>query len=55
MKVWCEIGGTAGYGGNVNVMNVDENFVDGGCNVEVLSYGIIGKRESEGMRMKVTE
>ena len=42
MKVWCEIGGTDGYKGNVNVMNVDGDIVDGGCNEEVLSDRVIG-------------
>ena len=30
VKVWCEIRGTAGYGGDVNIMNVDGDIVDGG-------------------------
>ena len=53
MNVWSEIGGTAGYWGDVNVMNVDGDIVDGGCNEEVLSDGVI--RELEGMRMKVMD
>ena len=41
MKVWYEIGGTAGYRGDVNVINFKGDIVDGGCNGEVLSDGII--------------
>ena len=37
MKVYCELGGTSGYRGDVNIMNVDGDIVDGGCNAEVLS------------------
>ena len=37
VKVWCEIGWTAVYRGDVNVMIVDGYIVDGGCNGEVLS------------------
>ena len=37
VKVWCEIGGTAGYRGDVNVMKVDGDIFEGGCNGEVLS------------------
>ena len=36
VKVRCEIGGT-GYRENVNIMNVDGDIVDSGCNGEVLS------------------
>ena len=36
MKVWCEIGWTAGYTGDVNVVNVEEDIVDDGCDGEVL-------------------
>ena len=43
VKVWCEIGETAGYRGDVNVMNVDRDIVDDGCNGEVLSDGVIGE------------
>ena len=42
VKVWCKIGETAGDRGYVNVMNVDKEIVDGGCNEEVLSDGVIG-------------
>ena len=42
-KVWCEIGGTAGYRGDVNVMNVDGDIVDSGCNVEEFTDGVIGE------------
>ena len=31
-KVWCETGGTAGYRGDVNIMKVDEDIVNGGHN-----------------------
>ena len=30
VKVWCEIRGAAGYGGDVNIMNVDGDIADGG-------------------------
>ena len=36
-------------------MNVDEDIAHGDCNGEVLSDGVIGKKESEGKWMKVTE
>ena len=36
VKVWCEIVGTAGYSGDVNVMNEDGDIVAGGCDGEVL-------------------
>ena len=32
MKVWCEIRGTAGNRGDVNVMNFDMDNVNGGFN-----------------------
>ena len=35
-KVWYEIGGIAGYKGDVNFMNLDADIVDGGCNEKVL-------------------
>ena len=41
VKVWREIRGTAGYRRDVNLMNVDRNIVDGRCNAEVLSDGVI--------------
>ena len=34
VKVWCEIGETAGNREDVNVMHVDGDIVDGGCNGE---------------------
>ena len=34
--VWYEIGGIAGYKGDVNFMNLDADIVDGGCNEKVL-------------------
>ena len=37
MKVRCEIRETTGYRRNVNIMNVDGDIVDGGCNGEVLN------------------
>ena len=37
VKVWCEIGGTAAHKGDVNVMNVDGDLVDDGCNGEVFT------------------
>ena len=52
VKVWSEIGGTAGYRGDVNVMNVDGDIVDGGCNGEVLSDGVI---REDGVEGKVDE
>ena len=33
VKVWCEIGGTAGHSGDVDVMNVDGHTVEG-CRAE---------------------
>ena len=33
--------------GNVNVMNVDGDIIDGGCNEEVLSDGVIGEERVE--------
>ena len=40
VKVRCEIRGTTGYRGDVNIVNVDGDIVDGGCNGEVLSDGV---------------
>ena len=37
VKVWCEIGGTAGDRGDVNAMNVGRYIVDAGRNGEVFS------------------
>ena len=44
LKGWCEIGGTSGNRGDVNVINVDGDIVDGGCNEEMLSDGVIGEK-----------
>ena len=44
VKVRCEIRGTTGYRGDVNIMNVDGDIVDGVCNGEVLSDGVGGKK-----------
>ena len=41
VKVWCEIRGTAGDRGDVNVKNVNGDIVEGGCNREVFSDGVI--------------
>ena len=35
--------GIAGDMGDVNVMNIDRDIVDGGCDKEVLSDGVIGE------------
>ena len=40
MKVRNEIGGKTGYRGDINIMNVDVDIVDGGCNGEGLSDGV---------------
>ena len=45
VKVGCEIGGTTGYREDVNIVNVDGDSVDGGCNGEVLNDGVIGEEE----------
>ena len=37
VNIWCESGGTSIVRGDIKVMNVDEDIVDGGCNGEVLS------------------
>ena len=37
VKVSCEIRGKTGYRGDVNIVNVDGDIVDDGCNGEVLS------------------
>ena len=52
VKVQCETGETTGDRGGVNVMNVDEDIVDGGYNGEVLSDGVIVE---EGVRGEVDE
>ena len=52
VKVWCEIEGLAGDRGDANVMNVDRDIVNGGCNGEVLSDGVI---EEEGVGGEVSE
>ena len=36
VKVWCEIGGTVGYRGNVNIMNVYGDIVDGDSNSRIV-------------------
>ena len=41
VKLWCEIGGTAENRWDVNVMNVEGDIVEGGCNGEVLSDGVM--------------
>ena len=43
VKVRCEIRGTTGYRGDVNIVNVDGDIVDGGCNGEVLSDVVGGE------------
>ena len=40
VKVWCEIVGKARNRRNINVMDVDRDIVDGGCNGEVLEEGV---------------
>ena len=40
VKFWCEIGETAGDRRDINVMNVDGDIFDDGCNGEVLSDGV---------------
>ena len=42
LKVRCEIRRTTGYGGYVNILNVDRYIVDGGCDGEVLS-DVVGR------------
>ena len=47
MKVWCEIGGTTGCRGDVNIMNVNEDIVDGGSNGSAQSWsrrGIVSRK-----------
>ena len=44
VKVRCGIGRTTGYKGDVNIMNVDGDIVDGGCNGEVLSDEVGGEK-----------
>ena len=36
-EVACEIGRTTGYRGDINIMNVDRDIIDGGCDGKVLS------------------
>ena len=43
VKVRCEIRGTAGYRGDVNIVNLDGDIVNGGCNGDVLS-DVVGGR-----------
>ena len=52
VKVRWEIKGTTGYGEDVNIVNVDRDIVDGGCNGEVLSDRVIGE---EGVRGEMAE
>ena len=35
---WCEIKGTTGYRGDVNVINVDGDIVDLGCDNKLSSF-----------------
>ena len=44
----CEIRGTAGDREDINVMSMDDDIVDGGCNGEVLSDGVMGEKEVGG-------
>ena len=53
VKIWCEIGGTAEDRRFVNVVKVDGDIVDNGCNAEVLSEKSPGNKESVGRWMKV--
>ena len=53
VKVWCEIRGITEYRGDVNIMNVAGDIVDGGCDGEVMESS--RKRELEEMRMKRME
>ena len=48
VEVWCKIGGTAGDTGELNVMNLDGDIVEDGCNGEVLCVGV-GGEERVGM------
>ena len=48
LKVWCEIGRTAGYKRDVHFINVDGDIVYGGYNGEVLSDGVIEEEGIEG-------
>ena len=43
VKVRCEIGGTNGYRGNINIMNIDGDIVDGSCDGEVLCDEVEGE------------
>ena len=49
-EVWCEIGRTAGDRGCVNVMNVDVDIVDDGCNGEMISDSHRGRGSQRGGR-----
>ena len=37
VKVWCEIVGTTGYMGDVNIVNFYGDIVDGGCITHITS------------------
>ena len=52
VEVWREIGRTGIDRWNVNIMNVDGNILDDGCNGEMLGDGVIGE---EGVGREVTE
>ena len=43
VKVRCEIRWTTGYRGDVNIVNVDGDIVDSGCNEEVFSDVVGGE------------
>ena len=43
VKVWCEIGGTAGDRGNVNVIHFNRDIVDDSFDGDALSDGVIGE------------
>ena len=44
VKVVCEIVGKTGYRGDVNIINVDGDIVEGDCNGEMLSDGLGGEK-----------
>ena len=54
VKLWCEIGETTGNIGDVNVMNIDGDIVDDGCNGEMFGDSSSpGKKISVGRWVKV--